>query len=169
MKFRFIRVFLGAPGGLSEEQDAYHEAVGACNEEQGLAIQTLLVPLTASRKTYPQGVIDENIRACTYFLLAVDDTLGIAGNTFEHDWWLARQCCADSKLPMRAAVALFKKQFEGRPPDPVVERFRASLQADTGARCLDFRDVADFRAQVHGLLSGWLAAEAPETARAAEG
>jgi hypothetical protein len=148
---------------------AFHEAVGACNEEEGLAIQTLFLPLMSSRKTYPQGVIDENIRTCTYFLLAVDDTLGIAGNTFEHDWWLARQCCADSRSPMRAAVALFKKQFEGRPPDPVVERFRASLEADSGARCLDFRDVAEFREQVRALLDGWLAAEAPEKAGAAEG
>ena len=165
---RFIRVFLGAPGGLSEEQAAFHEAVGASNEEEGLAIQTLFLPLTASRKTYPQGVIDENVRSCTYFLLAVDDTLGIAGNTFEHDWWLARQCCADSKLPMRAAVALFKKQFEGRPPDPVVEKFRAALEADAATQCFDFGYTAEFRAQVRELLARWLAAEAPEKACAAE-
>jgi hypothetical protein len=166
---RFIRVFLGAPGGLAEEQNAYRDAVGACNEERGLALGLLFLPLEVSRKSYPQGVIDENVRTCSYFLLAVDDTLGIAGNTFEHDWWLARQCCADSKLPMREAVALFKKQFVGRPADPVVEKFRESIEAAGGTRCLDFGDPAEFRTLVRGLLDEWIAAEAPEPETAAHG
>jgi hypothetical protein len=151
-----INVFLGAPGSLAEEQAAFHEAIAACNQEQGLALGTLFVALTASRKSYPQGVIDDNIRACGYYLLAVDDTLGIAGNTFEHDWWVARQCCADPKSPMRETVALFKKQPAGREPDPAVEKFRASVEAAGGTRCLDFRDAAEFGEMVRGLLAEWL-------------
>ena len=164
-----INVFLGAPGSLSEEQGVFHEAVGACNQEQGLALGTLYVPLCVSRKAHAQGVIDENIHACSYYLLAADNTLGISGNTFEHDWWVARQCCADAKSPMREAVALFKRQPEGRPPDPVVEKFRTSLAAADGPRCFDFRDAAEFRAIVRGLLAEWLGAVAPQAANTDKG
>lgn len=117
----------------------------------------LYVPLTISQKSYPQGTIDGNIRMCSYYLLAADDTLGIAGATFEHDWWLARQCCADENLPMREAVALFKRQPDGRPVDPVVAKFREGLAAAGGVRCFEFGDAAEFRAIAAGLLAEWLA------------
>jgi hypothetical protein len=152
-----INVFLGAPGSLLREQAAFQEAVGACNEEQGLARGELFVALTVSQKAHPQGAINDNIRGSTYYVLAIDDTLGVAGNTFEHDWWVARECRDDPHWPMREAVALFKKQPAGRPPDPAVEKFRAALEGEGGARCFDFRDAAEFRATVRGLLAEWLA------------
>jgi hypothetical protein len=151
-----IHVFLAAPGSLAGEQTAFHQAVGACNEERGLALGMLYVPLTVSKKAYPQGTIDENIRLCSYYLLTVDDTLGIAGNTFDHDWWVARKCCADANLPMREAVALFKRQPEGRPADPVVAKFREGLEGAGGVRCFEFGDAAEFRAIARGLLEEWL-------------
>ena len=70
-----IHVFLAAPGSLAGEQKAFHQAVGACNEERGLALGRLFVPLTVSKKAYPQGTIDENIRLCSYYLPAAHDTL----------------------------------------------------------------------------------------------
>ncbi len=151
-----VHVFLAAPGSLAEEQAAFHEAAGACNGERAMALGKLYVPLTEANKAHPQGAIDYNIRLCSYYLLAVDDTLGIAGNTYEHDWWVARKCCADPNLPMRETVALFKKQMEGRPADPVVEKFREGLAAAGGTRCFEFGDAAEFRAIAAGLLAEWL-------------
>lgn len=152
-----VHVFLAAPGSLAEEQAAFHQAVGACNEERGMPLGRLYVPLTVSQKSYPQGTIDENIRRCAYYLLAADDTLGIAGNSFEHDWWVARKCCAEASLPMREAVALFKRQPEGRPVDAAVGKFRDGLAAAAGVRCFDFEGAEEFGAIVAGLLEEWLA------------
>jgi len=40
----FVVVLFLAPGSLAGEQKAFHQAVGACNEERGLALGRLFVP-----------------------------------------------------------------------------------------------------------------------------
>lgn len=158
----FYNVFLGAPGSLSAETTAFHEAVGECNQEEAMARGVLYLPLFTSRKAHDQGTIDSNIRMCRYYLLAVDDTIGLHGNTYDHDWWLARKCCEDPNQPMQEAVALLKKLPEGRPLDPFAEKFRGSLKAEGGPRCFEFADEVEFKAIVRRLLSEWLTTIAPE-------
>ena len=74
-----MTVFLGAPGNSAAEQQAFLEAVAEINEAAGLACGRLFVPINSSRKGYPQDVIEENIRNSRYYVLAVEDTIGIAG------------------------------------------------------------------------------------------
>jgi hypothetical protein len=156
-----MTVFLGAPGNSAAELEAFLEAVAGINEAEGMPCGRLFVPINSSRKGYAQEVIEENIRHSRYYVLAVEDTIGIAGNTFERDLWVARRCQADSKLEMQEAVVFLKKLEPGQPLQAGAGEFRESVRKMEGLRVFDYADATEFKTRMRALLSEWLAAGEP--------
>lgn len=151
-----VNIFLGAPEGLEEERQAFHDAVGDVNEAEGLKRGVLFVPLFVSRKLHEQGVIDSNIRSSTYYILAVDDYLGSMGRSFEYDLNQAVKCRADAELPMREVVVLLKQQAEDRPLEAAVAAFRARPVREGEPRRIEFADAAQFKTVLRDLLQAWI-------------
>jgi hypothetical protein len=157
-----MTVFLGAPGNSGAELQAFLEAVAEINETEGMARGRLFVPIHSSRKGYPQAVDEENIRNSRYYVLAVEDTIGIAGNTFERDLWVAGRCQADPNLEMQDVVVLLKQLAPGQPLQAGAGEFREAVRKSDGVRVFDFADASEFKARMRALLSGWLADGDPQ-------
>jgi hypothetical protein len=152
-----MTVFLGAPGNSADELKAFLEAVAEINQAEGIARGRLFAPVSSSRKGYPQNVIEENIRNSRYYVLAVEDTIGIAGNTFERDLWVACRCQADPNLEMKEVVVFLKQLAAGQPLQAGAGEFREAVRKQDGLRVFDFADAGEFKARMRALLSGWLA------------
>jgi hypothetical protein len=152
-----MTVFLGAPGNSAAELRAFLEAVGEINEAEGMARGRLFVPVNVSRKGYPQEVIEDNIRHSRYYVLALEDTIGVAGNTFERDLWVARRCLADPNLEMKDVVVFLKELAPGQPLQAGAGEFREAVRKRDGLRVFDFADASEFKANMRALLSTWLA------------
>jgi hypothetical protein len=157
-----LTVFLGAPGNSAAELQAFLEAVGEVNQSEGMARGQLFVPISSSRKGYPQDVIEENIRSSRYYVLAVEDTIGIAGNTFERDLWMARRCQADPNLEMKDVVVFLKQLEAGQPLQAGAGEFREAVRKSEGLRVFDFADASEFKLHMRALLSEWLADGNPQ-------
>jgi hypothetical protein len=157
-----MTVFLGAPGNSAAEQQAFLEAVAEINQAEGIVHSRLFVPIHSSRKGYPQNVIEENIRNSRYYVLAVEDSIGIAGNTFERDLWVARRCQADPNLEMKDVVVFLKQLDDGQPLQAGAGEFREAVRKSDGLRVVDFADATEFKARMRALLSEWLADGGPQ-------
>jgi len=160
-----MTVFLGAPGNSAAELQAFLDAVGEINEAEGMALGRLFVPIHSSRKGYPQNVIEENIRNSRYYVLAVEDTIGIAGNTFERDLWVACRYRADPNLEMKEAVVFLKQLAPGQPLEAGAGEFREAVRKRDGLRVFDFANAGEFKARMRALLSEWLADGDPQPAQ----
>jgi hypothetical protein len=157
-----MTVFLGAPGNSAAERQAFLEAVAEINEAEGMVHGRLFVPIHSSRKGYPQDVIEENVRSSRYYVLAVEDTIGIAGNTFERDLWMARRCQADPNLEMKDVVVFLKQLEDGQPLQAGAGEFREAVRKSDGLRVFDFADAIEFKVHMRALLSEWLADGEPQ-------
>jgi hypothetical protein len=102
--------------------------------------------------------VEENIRACRHYILAVSDNWGPRERNFERDYRLALECRADESLPLRQTAILVRNE-PGGDPSP----FLATLAA-AGFSSSAFSGVDDFRQIVRGLLAGWLPEDAAEPA-----
>jgi hypothetical protein len=164
MPYRLHNLFCRLSGTLHREREAFYQAVGECNEKEGMARGTLFTPLSiGDYSPERRAAVDSNISVSEFFLLVVEDIWEVSVQTFLHDYRLARKCYADANLPMRE-IAVFVKTT---PPDEEagdLAQFRAGLASAGDIRCYEFGGVEEFRTLLTPLLSQWLAAE---TAKAA--
>jgi ribosomal protein S18 acetylase RimI-like enzyme len=155
---RFLNTFCAAPGDLEAEREAFYRAVAQVNENAGIGLHLLFAPLSIvpaiTDKTKFQAAVDENIRLCSYYILALDDTWGPPLKNFEQDYRLALECRDDASLPMKEVAVLLKNPAAGR-----------ALLGEDRARCIEYADVAGFESIVRDLLSEWLGAPPIEITR----
>jgi ribosomal protein S18 acetylase RimI-like enzyme len=158
MPYQFVNVFCATPGDLEDERDAFYRAATKVNETVGIGLSLLFAPLsivpTVGDKTRFQKAVDENIRICSYYILALNDTWGPPHLNFEEDYRLALACRDDASLPMREVAVLLKNPPAGR-----------KLLGDDRARCIDYADVAGFESIVRDLLTEWAGAPPIEITR----
>ena len=146
------RVFCATPGDseadLENERQAFYEVVGQVNESEAMPLGILFVPVSVvpnlTNLAVFQSVVDENVRACKFFVQVLDHTWGPATRNFEHCFQLATQCCA--------SVSLLLKVPNGRQIEPGV----VALRESDDPRALDFDGIEDFRARLRSQLSVWL-------------
>jgi len=91
---------------------------------------------------------------CHYFVLVAEDSWDAPPASFRAEYKLALACQSDPKLPLREAVAMFRKPSDEDEADERLTKFRAAL--DPGVRQFDFSDVAEFKAQVAELFAAWM-------------
>src|SRR5579863_6037399 len=156
MSYRMYRVFCATPSDaeadLEAERHAFHDVVGDINEAEGMPEGILFVPVSVlpnlTNLNIFQKSVDENVRACRFFVQVLDHTWGPATRNFEPQYQLATQCCA--------GVSLFFKAPNGRPVDPAVSQLRESLLAAQDPRAIDFESLDDFKTRLRSQLSDWL-------------
>lgn len=149
--YRMHRVFCATSWELESERRAFHDVVGEVNAAEAMKHGVLYVPVTLvnMRDKRPfQYVVDENIRDCRYFVLALADGWGPPERDFARDYRLALSCREDPALPMRETVFLWQKSADGR-----------ALPAGMPAPAAEFSSPDEFKAHVRTRLREWLAAE----------
>jgi hypothetical protein len=108
-----------------------------------------MLPTVADKRAY-QSAVNDNIRACRYYVMVLEDTWGPPEKNFERDYALAQRCAADPELPMQDVAVLFKKPLLPHKVEPAV----AELKSGSGAP--EFETPGEFRRQLRAVLSAWL-------------
>lgn len=153
MSYQMQRVFCATPGDLESERHIFYAVVGEVNETVGTPRGALLVPISVEarmvNKAAFQPAVDENVRACRFYVQVLADTWGPPKRNFRREWDLARECCA--------GVAVFFKRL---PPEAAVEpdvaALKTELATDGAVRIFEYSGADDFKDQLRPLLSGWL-------------
>ena len=143
------RVFCATPAGLEAERQAFYDVMGEFNAAEamprGILMVAVSLPPTTDKRRYEQ-VMEENVRACRYYLQVLEADWGPPERNFERDFSLARECVDDPAMPMREAAVLFKKTQAGTAEPPMA----------CGSQRFDFAGVEEFRGIVRALLGRWL-------------
>ncbi len=132
MPYQMHRVFCATPTGLEPERDAFYEVVGVVNETTAMPQNLLLVavslPPMPDKRPY-QKAVDDNVRACRYYIQVLGDGWGPPGRNFECDYALARECAADPRMPMQEAVLLRKGPGESAETFRTLDEFKQIVRA----------------------------------------
>ena len=152
MSYRMYRVFCATPSDsqadLEDERHAFYEVVGDLNEAEAMPDGILFVPVSVLPNLTSliafQPSVDENVRACTFFVQVLQHTWGPPTRNFEHQYQLATQCCK--------SVSVMVKAPNGLPVEPSVAGFRESQNPPI----VDFQSLDDFRTALRSQLSDWL-------------
>ncbi len=171
MSYEMHRVFCATPGDTEEQREQFYEVIGEFNGEVAMARNVLLVavsivPTMFDKRPY-QKAVDDNIRACRYYIQVLDDTWGRYEKNFERDYRLAMECAADPNLPMAEVAVLFQDRTDGRPPEPAVAEFRRELSEGKGPRYASFSNREEYRERLWAFFAGWLETVAPAAAAGA--
>ena len=147
--YRMHRVFCATAWELEGERRAFHDVIGEVNAADAMKRGLLYVPVTLLNvrdKRPVQYAVEENIRACHYYMLALGDGWGPPERLFERDYRLALACRTDPAFPMRETAFLWQT-----PPGGGVAP--AGLPTPTAV----FSRTDEFKTHVRALLSEWLA------------
>jgi hypothetical protein len=151
MSFRMYRVFCATPSDaetdLEVERHAFYEVVGQLNEDEAMPEGILFVPVSIlpnlTNLIVFQHVVDENVRACAFFVQLLQHTWGPATRNFEPRYRLATECCT--------GVSVFFKASNGLPIETGVAQLKESLSP-----AVEFESLDDFRSHLRSQLSAWL-------------
>lgn len=155
--YRLQQIFCATAWELEGERRAFYDLIGEVNESDCMRHGVLYLPVSLTNvqdKRPLQYTVEENIRACSYYVLALAGDWGPKERDFERDYRLALACREDASLPMRETAILLRAR-----PDGSADPFAAELTA-AGFPPISFSDTAEFIDAVRGLLKRWVAAEA---------
>jgi hypothetical protein len=142
MPYSMHRIFCAAPIALEEERLAFHDEIGAFNEE-AMPYNILFVPVTIvlnmANLARFAPILDDNIETCRYYVQVLGESWQEERGDFKRLFDRALHCAADPNLPMQEVVLMSK----------------AGIVAD-GARVHHFRGLETYRAHLRVLFSEWL-------------
>src|SRR3954453_21741974 len=151
--YRMHRVFCATSWELEGERRAFYDVLGRFNETDAMRTQVLYVPVTLTNihdKRAYQYTVEQNIRDCRHYILALSEDWGPRERNFERDYRLALACGEDPNLPLLHTAILVRNQ-----PDGSTSPFLATLTT-AGFSGAAFSGVDDFRQAVRALLTTWL-------------
>jgi tetratricopeptide (TPR) repeat protein len=166
-----LRVFLASPSGLEEERAAFRRVLFEHAEIEALEHRLLFQPVCWETAVpgigRPQALINQDLRTCDCFVLALWDRWGSAPDTSgrysagsEEEFELALACHRDPALPMRQLAVFFKAVDPARLSDPEpqlqqVLAFKKRLDESKALLFATFDDVQAFQHHVRRLLAHW--------------
>ncbi len=159
--YRMHRVFCATSWELEGERRGFYDVLSKFNETDAMPARVLYAPVSLTNihdKRAYQYVVEENIRDCRHYILAVSEDWGPRERNFERDYRLALECRANPSLPMRETAILVRNQPDGT-PSPFIETLASAGLASTA-----FSGVEDFQQAVRGLFAAWLPEAAAEPA-----
>ncbi len=156
--YRMYRVFCATPGDLEPERQAFHEVIGQVNEELGMANNALFVPVSILpnlvNTLFFRGAIEENIRACTFFVQVLNGTWGPPARNFQWKYDLAHKLkvLPDSLLQ---DIAVFFKEHDGQDQEAAVVELKTALHQSSAPNSYYFENISTFKEQLRSQLISW--------------
>ncbi len=171
---KFYKVFIASPSGLADERRAFRDTLSDYNECDAVDRSAVFLPvgweLTLPGVGRPQGLINEDIETCDYFVLILWDRWGSpteSGLTptyssgIEEEYNVALKCFEDPRGPMRQIVVLFKSVDERQLSDPGAQlakvlQFKKKLEDEKRLLFDTFDDIDSLKRKFRRSLSAWL-------------
>ena len=168
------RIFIATPGGLRNEREAFRETVYEYNETDAIQRGVLFIPTgwedTLAGAGRPQGIINQDLKHCDYFVLVVWDRWGtppdVSGagkytSGTEEEFHVAERCLADSDSPMLQMVVCFKAVRPAQLSDPgeqlgKVLQFKRELETNKHHLFSTFDDLIRFQNLLRKHLAQWV-------------
>src|SRR5215469_247347 len=173
-KMTAYRIFIASPGGLRDERKAFRKTIYEYNETDAIQRGVLFVPTgwedTLAGAGRPQGIINQDLRSCDYFVLLVWDRWGTPPDVTgagrytsgtEEEFHVAEQCLNDPNEPLLQMVILFKAVPDERLVDPGeqlkrVLSFSNQLEEEKRYFPKKFDDIPHFENILRRYLAQWI-------------
>ncbi len=157
MPYAMHRVFCAAPGELDEELQSFFRVLAHFNETEamprGILLVSVALPVYSTDKRGYQGVVNENIRACRYYIQVLEESWGPPQRNFEREYALAQKCLQDPELPMQDVALFFKKPLLPHRVEPDIAELKRAAQPSR-----EFETIQEFERDLRTQLSAWLQA-----------
>ena len=168
------RIFIATPGGLHAERKAFRATVHDYNDTDAIQRGVLFIPVgwedTLAGAGRPQGIIDEDLTTCDYFVVIIWDRWGTPPDVLgrskytsgtQEEFFVAEQCYKDSQFPMRQLVAFFKAVEQSKLSDPgeqlnKVLEFKRELESSKRLLFSTFDEISSFEQQLRRHLAKWV-------------
>lgn len=173
VKLTCLKVFIAAPGGLTEERRAFRDEIQGYNDTEamprGVIFQAVGWEDTLGGVGRPQSLINEDLRACDYFVLVLWNRWGSPPDVIpsrfssgtEEEYHVALECYEDKARSMRRLALMFKavdlQQLND--PGPQLERvleFRKAIERQKSHLFHTFDTTEKFRKILRLHLAAWL-------------
>ena len=169
---KLIRIFIGSPGGLSDERkaarDIFEEVNVAHGEQWGVQFRIVAWEDTVPGYQRAQSKINEDLDRCEYFLGVLHDRWGTPPSNdpggfssgFEEEYYRAEEAIKAGRMK---DMALFFKRIEtldGFIPGPEVQKvldFRTKQVEGKVNYFRDFSTLEEFKGEIRNKLNeiGW--------------
>jgi tetratricopeptide (TPR) repeat protein len=168
------RIFIATPGGLRGEREAFRSTVYDYNETDAIQRGVLFIPTgwedTLAGAGRPQGIINQDLKHCDYFVLVVWDRWGTPPDVTgagkytsgtEEEFHVAEQCLRDPNTPMLQMVVCFKAVQPAVLSDPgqqlsKVLQFKRDLETTKRYLFSTFDDTLRFQNLLRKHLAQWV-------------
>lgn len=168
-----FRVFIASPGGLQSERESFRQVLTAYNEAEAIERGVTFIPVgweaTLGGVGRPQGIINEEVRRCDYFILLLWDRWGSPPSKHEgrytsgteEEFNVALERLRDSSTSMRQIVVFFKALDVRQLSDPgpqlqKVLEFKKSLEREKTLLFHTIDDRSAFDAILRKHLAMWV-------------
>ncbi len=172
-KLTSLKVFIASPGGVADERKAFRSEIQEYNESDAIPRGVLFQPVgwedTLGSIGRPQAIINEDVRACDYFILLLWDQWGsppdVTPSRFssgtEEEYDVALKSHSDLKSPMRKLVMMFKAVDPKQLSDPGTQlqkvlEFRKTIENEKTHLFQTFDNIENFRTLLRRHLAAWL-------------
>ena len=161
-------VFIGSPGGLTDEREKFRAALEKCSLNHGRDKGAIFHPVgwedTIGGVGRPQALINEDLRQCDYAVFVLHERWGSpTGYGFtsgtEEEWALAQDLYRANKI---RNIALFFKQVDpGKLADPGdqlkrVLSFKKKIEEEKRYLFKQYATLDEFGDCLDGHLARWL-------------
>jgi tetratricopeptide (TPR) repeat protein len=161
-------VFIGSPGGLTDERKKFRASLEKCSLHHGRDKDVLFNPVgwedTIGGAGRPQALINEDLRQCDYAVFVLHDRWGSPTGTghtsgTEEEWALAEELYRANKI---RNIALFFKQIKpGKLADPgdqlkPVLAFKKKIEEEKRYLFKQYTTLDEFTDTLDGHLAQWL-------------
>src|SRR4051794_37300555 len=162
------RIFIGSPGGLREEREAFRRVLATFNENHGEPNGILFAPVgwedTLGGVGRPQELINEDLRQCDFAVFVFHDRWGSpTGNGAkvgtEEEWQLVQELY--EKKTIRKICLFFKHVEPSKLADPgpqlrQVLYFKGEIEKDKKHLFLTYGDVPAYCTALEKHVASWM-------------
>lgn len=162
------RVFIGSPGGLSEERELFRKILEKCSRHHGDEKGVLFHPVgwedTVGGAGRPQAQINDDLKECDYAVFVLHDRWGTPtgdghSSGTEEEWKLAEELYKKNKI---RNIALFFKAVDpiklsdpGDQLKPVI-KFKKEIEENKKYLFNQYKSIGEFSDMLDGHLARWL-------------
>jgi hypothetical protein len=171
-KMKFIRIFIGSPGGLDEERKAARAVFEEINlshgEKWGLHFKIVAWEDTIPGYQRAQSKINEDLDHCEYFIGVLHDRWGSPPSNapngyssgFEEEFFRAEKAIKSGKMKDMALFFKTINTHDGFVPGPAIQKVMAFRKEQVEGKVNYFRDyntLEDFKSGIRNKLNeiGW--------------
>jgi tetratricopeptide (TPR) repeat protein len=162
------RIFIGSPGGLRDEREAFRRVLTTFNEHHGEPSGIVFAPVgwedTLGGVGRPQELINEDLRQCDFAIFVFHDRWGSpTGNGTrvgtEEEWELVQELY--EKKTIRKICLFFKNVDQSKLADPgpqlqQVLKFKGEIEKDKKHLFLTYGDVPSYCTALEKHVASWM-------------